>query len=310
MQVWPASRARWSLAAAVTVVVFGAGATLATGGDLWWLGAAAGIGGPLFYWSAMKRYLRRRLLVREPFPEPWREVLRGCVAYYGGLDERGRRRFEDDVRFFLAEQRIYGSQGAEVPDRIKVLVAASAATLGHGLPHWEWPDLRDIVIYRTAFDGQYREGARNPIRGMVQHRGPIIFSARDLQHGFCKHADAPKDGRNVGLHELAHVMDLADGKADGVPAGLEFAAAAPWIQIMAERLDQIRAGAADGVLRAYAGKNSVETFAVAVEVFFERPRALKRHDPDLYEMLAAYFRQDPARDAGGTLVPGRTIPAQ
>ncbi len=294
MQVWPTSRARWSLAAAVAAVGLGVGAALATAGELWWLGAAGGIGGPLLYWSTMRRYLRRRRLVQEPFPEPWRKVLQGCVGYYRGLDEEARQRFEDDVRFFLAEQRIYGSQGAEVPTRIRVLVAAAAATLGNGLPSWEWPDLRDIVIYRTAFDGEYREGARNPIRGMVHHKGPIIFSARDLHHGFCKGPDAVPDGRNVGLHELAHVMDLADGKADGVPAGLEFAATAPWIQVMAERLDRARAGSDEGVLRRYAGKNRVETFAVAVEVFFERPRALKRRDPELYEVLSTYFRQDPA----------------
>jgi len=294
MQAWPAGRARWSLAAAVSVVGAGIGATAASGGDLWWLGLAGGIGGPLLYWQMMRRYLRRRRLVREPFPAPWKKVLQGCVGFYRGLDEEGRRRFENDVRFFLAEQRIYGSQGAEIPDRIKVLVASSAAILGHGLPHWEWPDLRDIVIYRTAFDGEYREGARNPIRGIVHHKGPIIFSARDLHHGFCRHPDVPPDGRNVGLHELAHVMDLADGKADGVPAGLEFAATAPWVQVMAERLSQIRAGADGGVLRRYAGKNPVETFAVAVEVFFERPRDLKTHDPELYEMLSNYFRQDPA----------------
>lgn len=308
MQVWPSSRARWSLAAAVTTVGLGVGAALATGGELWWLGPAAGLGGPLLYWLTMRRYLRRRRLVREPFPEPWREVLQGCVGYYRGLDEEGRRRFEDDVRFFLAEQRIYGSQGAEVPTRIKVLVAAAAATLGNGLPYWEWPDLRDIVIYRTAFDGEYREGARNPIRGMVHHKGPIIFSARDLHHGFCKRPVAPRDGRNVGLHELAHVMDLADGKADGVPAGLEFAATAPWIQVMAERLNRIRAGSDGGVLRGYAGKNPVETFAVAVEVFFERPRAMRRHDPELYEMLSTYFRQDPATLADST--PRRPPPDQ
>ncbi len=294
MQTWHPGRARWSLTAAIVVAAVGIGAAVATGGELWWLGVAAGLAAPALYWLTMRRYLRRRRLAREPFAAEWRRVLRGCVGFYRALDEEGRRRFEDDVRFFLAEQQIYGSQGAEVPERIKVLVGASAAILGHGLPHWEWPNLRDIVIYRTAFDGEYREGARNPIRGMVHHKGPIIFSARDLHHGFCRHPDAPRDGRNVGLHELAHVMDLADGKADGVPAGLEFAATAPWIQVMAERLSRIRSGTDGGVLRRYAGKNPVEAFAVAVEVFFERPRALKRTDPELYDMLSDYFRQDPA----------------
>ncbi len=299
MRAWPASKARWSLVAAAAVVASGVAAAVATMGALWWVGAAAVVAGPALYWSSMARYLRRRRLVATPFPEEWRDVLRGCVAFYRELDEPGRRRFEDDVRFFLAEQRITGPRQAEVPDRVKVLVAASAAILGHGLPDWEWPTLRDIVIYRTAFDDDYREGAGNPILGMVHHQGPIVFSARDLRHGYCKGRRAAHDGHNVGLHELAHVMDLADGRADGVPAGLEFAATAPWIQVMARRLERIRAGSGSGVLRDYAGTNPVETFAVAVEVFFERPRSLRARDPELYTLLSDYFHQDPAGGSRG-----------
>ena len=40
------------------------------------------------------------------------------------------------------------------------------------------------------------------------------------------------------------------------------------------------------VLRRYAGTNEAELFAVAVEVFFERPKRLKADDPELYELLA------------------------
>jgi Mlc titration factor MtfA (ptsG expression regulator) len=48
------------------------------------------------------------------------------------------------------------------------------------------------------------------------------------------------------------------------------------------------------VLRAYAETNPAEFFAVATEVFFTRPVALRDEDPTLYGVLRDYFRQDPA----------------
>jgi hypothetical protein len=257
----------------------------------WWTAVAGPLAAAAYFLFMMRRYIVRRRIVRRPFPGSWRETLEKCVPFYRRLDERGRRRFEDDVRFFLAEQRISGLRGAPADDRVEVLVASSAAILSHGLPEWEWPNLRDIVIYPGAFDDDYRIGHDKHIIGMVHHQGPIVFSERDLKHGYC----VSRDGLNVGLHELAHVMDLGDGRADGIPDGMEWAATAPWVQVMADRLGGLRSRRGPRALRSYAGKNEAEFFAVAVEAFFEQPEKLLARDPELYEMLSAYFRQDPAR---------------
>ena len=40
--------------------------------------------------------------------------------------------------------------------------------------------------------------------------------------------------------------------------------------------------------------NPAEFFAVATEAFFERPRALREKQPELYAQLAEFYRQDPA----------------
>jgi Mlc titration factor MtfA (ptsG expression regulator) len=245
----------------------------------------------LYYWLSMRRYLVRRRLQRQPFPVNWRATLERCVAFYRELDEDGRARFEDDVRFFIAEQQIYGPRGQPVDDEVRVLIGASAATLGHGMPKWEWPRLRDIVVYPTAFDHQYQVGDGKSTLGMVHAQGPVLFSAQDLKLGFC---GANRDAVNVGLHELAHVMDFEDGAADGVPAGISWVATAPWVTLIADRLRQKRARPRRGALRAYAAKNEAELFAVAVEAFFENPVKLKKRDNELYEMLARYFNQDPA----------------
>ena len=241
----------------------------------------------------LRRASRRRALAQEPFPQEWRKVLERRIPYYEMLDEAGRRRFEFDIQVFLSEQTIYapanGGGMAPVDDSVRVMIAASAAMLLHGRPDLEWPTVRDIIVYPTKFDDNYTIGEGN-IAGMVHAQGPVLISKKDLVHGFRR----AHDGHNVALHELAHVLDFGTGSADGLPSGLEFVAAAPWVEVVADRLKTVRRRKYRHVLRDYAGTNEAELFAVAVEAFFEQPNKLKKRDPELYSMLRDYFNQDPA----------------
>ncbi|MFV8755584.1 zinc-dependent peptidase [Nannocystaceae bacterium ST9] len=300
MQVWPTTRIRIHLALALLLGAAGLGFGVTTLAS-WPIGLALGLGiaGSSAWWG-IGRYLRRRRLTATPFPADWRRLLERRVDFYRQLDDPGRERFETDVRIFLAEQRIYAvhAEGEQAPvdDEVRLLIASSAATLGHGLPEFEWPRLRDIVVYPRSFDEDYRQGGENPnIAGMVHAQGPILYSAKDLRLGFRRH-----DGHNVGIHELAHVLDLADGRADGVPVGAAWSSSAPWLEVVSDRLKKLRAARARSgrtSLREYAGTNEAEFFAVAVEAFFERSRQLRDSDPELYAMLRDYFGQDPAARA-------------
>jgi MtfA peptidase len=292
MQVWPATTIRLHLGVGAAFAGVGLiGAALAA----WsWLGAALGLGlGGLWYAGMAGRFHRRKALVAEPFPAAWKKILERRVDFYRELDdEQAKRRFEDDVRIFLAEQRIYGAgQGSdqlEIDDETRLLIAASAAILSHGIPKFEWPRMRDIVVHPRTFNEEYGH-EHATISGMVHYQGPILYSERDLRMGFRR-----QDGHNVGLHELAHVLDLADGHADGVPIGAGWASSAPWVKIVGDRLAKLRARRYPKVLRDYAATNEAELFAVAVEAFFEQPHALRDKDPELYGMLRDYFGQDPA----------------
>jgi len=46
-------------------------------------------------------------------------------------------------------------------------------------------------------------------------------------------------------------------------------------------------------LDPYGATNLAEFFAVATEAFFERPRELHAEDPEWYQQLRAFYRQDP-----------------
>ncbi len=255
---------------------------------IWWV--VGPLLGGLWYPLSMRRYFRRRKLLSEPFPQEWRDLLRRRILFYRRLDEEGRQRFERNVRIFLAEQRIFGEAGRPAPEDIKLLIAASAAMLCHGKPNWEWPTMRDIVVYPGAFDEtSYQVGSDAPIIGMVQSQGAIIFSAPHLREGFRR----KKDGKNVGLHELAHVMDMADGAADGVPGDLDWKVEAPWVEDIHKHLEAEHGDRLRRVLGNYAYTNEAEFFAVAVEEFFERPAKVREADKELFELLEEYFNLDP-----------------
>ena len=237
------------------------------------------------------KYIRRIIRDRNDFPQEWRQILESRIDFYRKLSESDKQKFERDIRIFMDEQRIYALRGQVVSDEIKLLIAASAAILGFGLPEWEWPDLRDILVYPSGFNEEYGLKDDYPIRGMVHRQGPIIFSEKDLKMGFISSGT----GYHVGLHEMAHVLDMANGQADGVPVGMDWMVTAPWVKVMADRIQKVRRGECQKILRDYAGVDEAEFFAVAVEVFFQRPAELAIQDPELYKLLKSYFRVDPEK---------------
>jgi Mlc titration factor MtfA (ptsG expression regulator) len=80
---------------------------------------------------------------------------------------------------------------------------------------------------------------------------------------------------------------------DGTPPLGDDAARQRWVEVCTTAYDAVRAEGSP-VLRAYAGTNPAEFFAVATEVFFNRPLDVREHEPALYAELRAFYRQDPA----------------
>ena len=65
---------------------------------------------------------------------------------------------------------------------------------------------------------------------------------------------------------------MIDGVTDGTPPLDDEAAHERWVQVCTAAYDSVRADRSE-VLRPYAGTNPAEFFAVATEVFFNRPGA-------------------------------------
>jgi Mlc titration factor MtfA (ptsG expression regulator) len=71
-----------------------------------------------------------------------------------------------------------------------------------------------------------------------------------------------------------------------------------WIDVCSREYASLQAETAGPLIRDYGAVNPGEFFAVATEVFFCRPVELRDEKPELYRVLAGFYRQDPAARAG------------
>ncbi|MGI4741965.1 MAG: zinc-dependent peptidase [Janthinobacterium lividum] len=249
----------------------------------------------VFYRYLTADQRRRRAALATPFAPAWRTLLTENVAFYNGLADADKTRFEQAMQLFLARTRLTGIQ-TKVDDLTRVLTAAAAVIPVFGFPGWEYPTLHEVLIVPDAWQLETRpdqevQSLQGTLLGSVQRFQTSQYmrlSRAALLQGF---ADA-EDKRNVGVHEFAHLVDEADGQIDGIPgAGLPPALRPTWAAVMQRELAAIRAGQSD--IDPYAGTNEAEFFAVVNEYFFERPEKLQEHHPELFDLLAQALHQHP-----------------
>lgn len=260
------------------------------------------------------RRRQRQKILEEPFPDAWREILQANVGYLRYLGPEERKHLEDLTQVFVREKRFEGCGGLELSDEVVVTIAANACILLLGLSHELYANVESILVYPSSvrpparpsslFDTAIRiEGEPPALLGEAHLGGPVILVwdavRRDSRH--------PDDGRNVVFHEFAHKLDMLDHEVDGTPPLESRAEYARWSRACGDVYFELQRRVALGLpsfLDPYAATSEGELFAVATEVFFERPRELFAEHPPLYEVLADFYRQDPARrlpqvDAGG-----------
>ncbi|MGB3543342.1 M90 family metallopeptidase, partial [Rubrivirga sp.] len=253
------------------------------GGAGWLVGLGVWIA--ILLW-ALRKPLRRIRIARTALPASSLEWLEQHVRIYAVASEADRRRFVRDVLFALDGLRFEAAGGATLTDDLQLSVAAGAAVLLHGHPDWELPTERTVLFVPDTFDEAYGDEEAGVFDGMVHSQGPIVLSTAAVARGW-----AFEDGSNVVLHELAHIFDFEGWEADGIPSFLDPRSADAWLDLM--RREMRRAARGDGVLRSYAASAPAELFAVATEQFFERPARLRRHHPELFAALEAFYAQTP-----------------
>ena len=248
-----------------------------------------------------KRRRRRKLRAR-PFPPEWLEVLGRNLPYYRLLTPDEQAQLQGHVQVFLGEKRFEGCGGLEMTDEIRVTIAAQACILLLNRRTDYYPRMESIFVYPHGYEAEERHVYGEPPHAVSQrlgeswYRGPVVLSWDDSRKG----AADIRDGQNLVFHEFAHQLDSETGATDGAPVLPERSLYLAWARVLSreyERLSDDLDRHRKTVLDGYGETSPAEFFAVATEAFFERPAALKRRHREMYDLLAAFYHQDPAARA-------------
>jgi Mlc titration factor MtfA (ptsG expression regulator) len=232
-------------------------------------------------------------------PDGWEDDLAGRLIHFDALDGDERALLGEIIGELLGRKRWEAARHFTLTEEMRLTIAAQAALLALGLDVDCYHEVRSIIVTPTTrvLTGPRPTHAAGvvtdapfPVIGQAHgRRGPVIIAwdavRRDVRD--------PRRGHNVVFHEFAHKLDMLDGYIDGTPPLADRATHERWVSVCTAAYEALRAGEG-GLLRPYAGTNPGEFFAVATEVFFAQPVELATEMPDLYEVLAGFYRQDPA----------------
>jgi len=225
-------------------------------------------------------------------PIGFREILFSNVAYYRLLNDADKIRFEKKIKDFLSYVKIDGVN-TKVEPIDKMLIGCSAVIPIFGFENWRYYNLRYVLLYEGTFDKENFSTTsfeRNTLgmvgSGAMQQK--MILSKPALREGFLNTGEI----YNTGIHEFVHLLDKADGSADGVPEQLlSKEQIIIWNKIADKAIEKIKSGESD--INPYGATNKTEFFAVASEYFFQRPDLLKENHLQLFEMMKEIFKQTP-----------------
>jgi Mlc titration factor MtfA (ptsG expression regulator) len=240
-------------------------------------------------------------------PAGWEDEVAASLVHFDVLDDDERELLGVIIGELLGRKHWEAARGFDLTAEMRLTIAAQAALLALGLPTDCFREVKAIIVTPTT---RVLTGPRpGPAAGVVVdgpfpvigqahgRRGPVIIAwdavRRDLRR--------PHRGHNVVFHEFAHKLDMLDGYIDGTPPLADPATHQRWVAVCTAEYESLRAGEAGELLSPYAGTNPGEFFAVATEVFFAQPVELRDQKPDLYEVLAGFYRQDPAARVIGFL---------
>ncbi len=215
-----------------------------------------------------------------------RGVLEHYALFHYRLGPADRQRYEAAAAQFLDHME-WRSAGIAMEERMKVLIAGTAAQLVYRLRHFTFGHFRTVLVhrdtYRSGRSGRMHQGEVRPAEGL------IIISWGDYVRGYAK----PGDAHNVGLHELAHALWFEHKAQAEEGTLLHPERLQDWIDQADAEIERIRAGKGS-LFRDYAGTNQVEFFAVAVEYFFEQAVRFREASPGLYATMKDLLQQDTA----------------
>ena len=254
-------------------------------------------------WRLWQARRDRAALQRRAIPDDlWKRTL-VRYAFLQRRDASDATELRRLTSLFLDRKEFTCTGGLRLTDAMAVAIAAQAAlpVLRLGLAAYDGfvgivihPDA--VVASRTLQDedGVVHEYDET-LSGEAMEGGPVMLSWTDVRRA----GHSAAQGYNVVIHEFAHVLDMADGVADGVPLLPPELPLAEWTATLTAEFERFSARVEHDektALDPYGAQAIEEFFAVASEAFFVNAELMQVEHPVLYRLLARFYQQDPAAE--------------
>ena len=217
--------------------------------------------------------------------------LKKYSPYFRKLKLKHQKEFLKRVSHFISVKKFVSRGMQEITEEMKVVVAALSVQITFGLPCIYLSHFNKILIYPDSYystiNNQYHKGEVNPRFGI------IVLSWKNLVEGIANESD----GINLGIHELAHAIHLENRISNHEYGFIDSKLWKKYNDLAEFEMFKIKEGH-NSFFRPAAAIDHHEFFAVLLENFFERPKALKAYSPSLYQKTTLLLKQDPIKLLG------------
>jgi len=250
----------------------------------------------VYYFFLYQKQKKLQALLQQPFPKEYVAILTK-LPLYAQLNADDQQKIQRSIQVFIYEKEFVGI-GINVTDEMKVIIAFHACLL---LLYIELKDcysnLATILIYPytviakqlSANGGIFTQG-EFLLEGQSANGTLIISWNQAKKDAYHLHEN------NVILHEFAHELDFLDGRADGTPP-MPSSKYHEWAKTLSTEFNRLSHVALKNrdwgkykLIGSYAATNEAEFFAVITERYFEKPKSLKKHFPDLFAELDGFYK--------------------
>lgn len=214
-------------------------------------------------------------------------ILEAKFPYYQRLNPNHKAEFKTKLSSILSTKEFVSRGGLEeVTDEMEILIGATIVMVTFGWKRLRLPHFDKILIYPNTYYStitkSYHRGEVNPKHGIIVVSWSCFLEGLKNDH----------DGINLGIHEIAHAIKLENQIYSNEEADFFNPEAWHSYQLLVSD-EQRKINQNQSIFRKEALLNEHEFFAVALEIFFEKPVEFFSYNPELYGSIVQLLRQDP-----------------
>lgn len=205
---------------------------------------------------------------------------------YNLLGDSEKILFERRVQKFINMKTFISRGDLKVTPEMKALIAGAAIQITMGYPDVYFSHFRTIIIYPDKYYSRITKHYHN---GEVNQLGVIVLSWKSFMDGFRD----PRDGVNLGYHEMAHALKLENIVENSDYDFFDHNLIRDFEREGTKEMQKVKDNPeGTSFFCEYSSTNLNEFFAVAIENYIERPKELKDYNAKLYGFLASILNFD------------------